>query len=389
MKRLALIAVLFLLTSVSVRAGEFAETKALAEQGNAHAQFELGLMYEAGRSVPQNYVEAAKWYRKASMQGHTGAQSNLAGIYAEGKGLPREDPPVYKYHTSRTKELAYVWFIIAATSGDEIAIKNRDFYAKKHSLKTIDSAQKEAAKIYEQIQQGNTETPVYLIPPSVYLIPPSVNPVPPSSTAVEPVNESSGTCFFVDGFGTAVTNNHVIDGAHAIEVITANGSKSSATIIKASNVLDVAVLATGHQTPKYLTVAENNTLALGQDVFTMGFPVTNLLGDKPKYSEGSISALSGLGDDDSWIQMSTPIQPGNSGGPLVNENGQVVGIVTATAAVEKFFAVTGSLPQNINWAIKAQYARALIPETSSKPQFSNKQEAISHTEKSICRVIAN
>ena len=185
-----------------------------------------------------------------------------------------------------------------------------------------------------------------------------------------------------------MTNNHVISGQSSIEVIAPNGSKSSANIIKASSTLDVAVLATGHQTPLFLTLAENNQIALGQDVFTIGYPVTNLLGDKPKYSEGTISALSGLHNDDSWIQMSTPIQPGNSGGPLVNESGQVVGIVTATAAVERFFAVTGSLPQNINWAIKAEYASALIPQTSTKTRFSNKQEAIAHTEQSVCRVIA-
>jgi S1-C subfamily serine protease len=213
----------------------------------------------------------------------------------------------------------------------------------------------------------------------------STKSAPPSNS---PNGGSSGTCFFVDGFGTAVTNNHVIEGHTNIEVIAANGSKSSATIIKSSKVLDVAILATGHQTPQFLTLAATGTLALGQDVFTIGFPVTNILGDKPKYSEGTISALSGLNNDDSWIQMSTPIQPGNSGGPLVDLNGQVVGIVTATAAVENFFALTGSLPQNINWAIKAEYARALIPDSSSNTHISNKQEAIAHTEKSVCRVIA-
>ena len=198
---------------------------------------------------------------------------------------------------------------------------------------------------------------------------------------------SSGTCFFVDGFGTAVTNHHVVNGSSNIEVVTSDGSKSSAKLIKASDSLDTAVLSTGHMTPNYLSLAKGKSLSLGQDVFTIGYPVTSILGSAPKYSEGTISALSGLRDDDSWVQMSTPIQPGNSGGPLVNHEGQVVGIVTATAAVENFFSVTGSLPQNVNWAIKAEYARPLISSASDSMRFNDKQAAISHTQKSICRVI--
>ena len=55
------------------------------------------------------------------------------------------------------------------------------------------------------------------------------------------------------------------------------------------------------------------------------------------------------------------VQPGNSGGPLINERGNVVGIVTSTAAVEAFYNATGSLPQNINWAVKGAYASLLMP----------------------------
>ena len=80
----------FALASVSVCASEFADIKALAEQGDAHAQFELGMMYEAGQSVPQNHVEAANWYRKAAENGHTGAQSNLGGMYFVGNGSNTE-----------------------------------------------------------------------------------------------------------------------------------------------------------------------------------------------------------------------------------------------------------------------------------------------------------
>ena len=74
-----------------------------------------------------------------------------------------------------------------------------------------------------------------------------------------------------------------------------------------------------------------------------------------------MSSLSGLQGDATFFQISVPIQPGHSGGPLVNEDGNVVGIVTATAAVEAFYQATGSMPQNINWAVKGPYASLLLP----------------------------
>ena len=100
---------------------------------------------------------------------------------------------------------------------------------------------------------------------------------------------------------------------------------------------------------------------IGDDVFTLGFPISDLLGKEVKYTDGSISSLSGLKGDATFFQISVPIQPGNSGGPLVNEKGNVVGIVTATAAVEAFYQATGSMPQNVNWAVKGAYASLLLP----------------------------
>lgn len=196
-----------------------------------------------------------------------------------------------------------------------------------------------------------------------------------------------GTCFFVDSLGTAVTNLHVVERAASIEVVAADGTRSLAKVVKSSSILDIAVLATEIKTPKWLALAPNNSLTLGQNVFTIGFPATNILGDAPKYSEGTISSLRGLHNDESWIQISTPIQPGNSGGPLVDQSGDVVGVVTATVAFEKFFSETGSLPQNVNWAIKADYVRPMIKSNPRVYKSRNKLQIIADTEKSICRVI--
>jgi hypothetical protein len=367
MKRFILIAVLCLLAGVGFGYFDITKIMSLAEQGNAQAQFELGTMYSEGQGIPRSYTKAVKWYQLAAYQGHSGAQNNLGMMYAEGKGVRRN-------YTE-----AYAWVSLVVAKGDTYAIINQRKLAKKLSSQESKQALQRIAQLQAVIQREHPE-PERLPPPVT-----GDQSVPPTRF---PKKVFSGTCFFVDNIGTAVTNNHVIEGHSDIEVVAANGSKSSAVVIKSSNSLDIAVLRTGHQTPQFLTIAPNGSLSLGLDVFTIGYPVTDILGDKPKYTEGSISALSGLNNDDRWMQVSTPVHPGNSGGPLVNDNGQVVGIVSATAAVEKFFAVTGSLPQNINWAIKAEYARAMIPGMSANTNFSTKKEAIAHTEKSICRVIA-
>jgi len=86
------------------------------------------------------------------------------------------------------------------------------------------------------------------------------------------------------------------------------------------------------------------------EVFTVGYPVTDILGEELKFTDGVISSLSGVGDDAAFVQITVPLQPGNSGGPLVNNAGEVVGVVTSTAAVANFVRTVGTLPQNINWA---------------------------------------
>jgi S1-C subfamily serine protease len=107
---------------------------------------------------------------------------------------------------------------------------------------------------------------------------------------------------------------------------------------------------------------------MGDKVFTIGFPVSLVLGKEAKYTEGVVSSISGIKDTSSLLQITVPVQPGNSGGPLVNEKGEVVGIITSSAAILPFVKESGTLPQNINWAVKADYLRPLIelPETERR-----------------------
>ena len=114
-------------------AGDYAtalqEWKPLAEQGDAYAQFNLGLMYVNGDGVPQDYKEAASWFRKAAEQGGAKAQGNLGIMYGTGQGVPQD------------YLLAHMWGNIGSANGDEGGAENREIAAKQMPAEDISKAQ--------------------------------------------------------------------------------------------------------------------------------------------------------------------------------------------------------------------------------------------------------
>ena len=116
-------------------------TKA-AEQGHAYAQYHLGIAYNEGKGVPQDYKQAVKWYKKAAEQGQTSAQFNLGAMYANGHGVPQDN--VY----------AHMWFNLVAASGDELASKNRDITAKTMTTADISEAQSLARECLKKNYKG-------------------------------------------------------------------------------------------------------------------------------------------------------------------------------------------------------------------------------------------
>ena len=111
-----------------------------AEQGDASAQFNLGLMYGKGEGVPENDLEAVKWYRKAAEQGDASAQLNLGFMYAEGRGVPED------------YVLAYAWLNLAAAQRDEVADKNKDKLRPLMTAAQIAQAQELSATLFSRIQ---------------------------------------------------------------------------------------------------------------------------------------------------------------------------------------------------------------------------------------------
>lgn len=172
--------------------------------------------------------------------------------------------------------------------------------------------------------------------------------------------KSCGSGFFITEDGFLVTNDHVVKDAKTVRIKIKSGVLN-ATVIKTDSTRDLALLkVTGKFEP--LSLAEGAELQLGETTFTIGFPNPDIQGVEPKYTDGKISSLKGLQDDSAQYQISVPVQPGNSGGALVDLRGEVVGVVVARLNDMTMLRSIGSIPQNVNYAIKAHVLREFIKQ---------------------------
>lgn len=162
-----------------------------------------------------------------------------------------------------------------------------------------------------------------------------------------------GTGFFFSKDGHIATNNHVIEGAKKITISSA-GKSFEATLVATDEDRDLAILKVDYTPPANLSLS-TGIVKLGDRVFTVGFPRPTSQGKNAKFTEGSVSSLTGIDDAVDQYQISVPIQPGNSGGALVNGKGHVVGIIVSTLNPLKTLANGSSLPQNVNYAVKVEH----------------------------------
>lgn len=185
----------------------------------------------------------------------------------------------------------------------------------------------------------------------------------------------------VDNYGTGwvvapyfvVTNNHVVRESDHVVLIKTNRSELRATVIVRDAVNDLALLRVNDpgKLPPAIPLARHSP-SMGEQVFTIGYPHPEVMGTNPKLTTGIVNALTGMANDPRTLQVSTPLQAGNSGGPLLNMNGEAVGIVTSKLNAMKMFKWTGDIPQNVNYAVKLNYLHALI-ESVNRPGKSSIQ----------------
>ena len=352
-----------------------------ADQGLAMAQLSLGMMYLNGRGVAQNYRQAVSWFQKAADQGDAGAQSNLGVMYANGKGVARNYTEAIKWYRLAAEQgnslgqlflglmywngrgvpendvEAYAWFLLAAANGNELATKDRDILQKTMTPNQIAVGQQQASVLQGKIEDKSklARTPNGQAP----------------SPDIAPSGNGSG--FLIAG-GYVVTCAHVVKDAQRI-VIFYNGTDYPASVARQDAANDLAVLkVSGLNTgaPPLLTTK----VKLGTKVFTLGFPLIDLQGEAVKFTDGTISSLSGPHDSPLYYQISVPVQPGNSGGPLFDQNGNLVGIVAARLNTNTTLAVSGDLSQNVNYAIKSNYLAPLLDTIPNLPVTTRQQAEV-------------
>lgn len=164
----------------------------------------------------------------------------------------------------------------------------------------------------------------------------------------EPALFSSGTGFFANREGVIVTNAHVVGDCRRVEL----GDGRTVSVDYLDRALDIALLQASPSNA-YLHLSEE-ALSLGEKVVALGYPLASILDGGLRVSEGIVSGLTGLRGDSTRFSMTAPIQAGNSGGPILDDRGQVVGVVVSVLAASRVLENGGPLPQNVNFGIRPE-----------------------------------
>jgi S1-C subfamily serine protease len=327
--------------------GPFLRNKAAAEKGDAKAQYNLGVCYANGTGVEHDSVEAVKWFFKAAEQGDAKAQFKLGYSYLKEIGIGRDYVQAYK------------WFRLSSIRGNDLAKAYLPILERAMTRDQIAEAER-LTREFKSHKAGETAEPGIPDSPAV---------------VTDPGPSATGTGFLITNDGFVVTNAHVVKGGKKFQLVTRAGI-IAAKVVKVDSANDLALLR-AEGSFAALPVAPSRTVRLGSTVATVGFPNIGLQGFAPKLAKGEIAALSGAQDDARYFQISVPVQPGNSGGALVDERGNVVGIVSAKLSAKAALETSGALPENVNYAVKSSFLLGFlesVPDVAAKLKEPNTKD---------------
>lgn len=205
---------------------------------------------------------------------------------------------------------------------------------------------------------------------------PESPPLPDSGARVAggdpaPTPSGSGTAFIVSDDGDVLTNHHVIAGCGSLSV-----DGHAATVMAEDTVFDLALLRVDALSGAAPAVFAEAPARLNSDVTVVGYPLSGLLGGL-NVTRGAVTSTKGIGGDGINMQISAPVQPGNSGGPVLNGDGQVVGVVVARLSDSYAIESYGTVPQNVNFAIRGEIAKLFLAQNGVEPVVVEDSAALS------------
>jgi serine protease Do len=209
-------------------------------------------------------------------------------------------------------------------------------------------------------------------------------------------SSSSGSGFFISKLGHVITNQHVVNKCKSVTVGDNANKQVTATIIETDRRNDLALLRISKMTmasagTKSLInklsgavvplatqgLLRSEEVELGEGVLVAGFPFGEIFSNSIKVTKGIVSANRGVGDDTGQFQIDAAVQPGNSGGPIYDNRGNIVGVVVSQLNKLKVAKAIGALPENVNFGIKASTVRQFLNASGLPTKWSNRSKAMS------------
>jgi len=214
----------------------------------------------------------------------------------------------------------------------------------------------------EAMRQGMTAPPTAPSFPLPSVDQQAVAPAAPSAPKpTEQALQSTGTAFFVSEQGHLITNAHVVAGCDALKI-----DGRDVSLIAADDNFDLALIKDTPQESGAVAKFATRPAALNADITVAGYPLTGILSGL-NITRGSVSSLKGPAGDPIRMQISAPVQPGNSGGPAVDAAGHVVGVVVSKLDAKLVAETIGDIPQNVNFAVRGEMAKLFLFQNGVEP----------------------
>jgi len=325
-----------------------------SELGDSEAQNALGELYKQGRGLPKDFEMSARYFAQAAQQGEADGAKNIGLAFARGEGTERNLGQSYFWLSiaamgSTSQFVAQMGPSIAEQMGDPGVL--RDELARSMNTEEIANAQMRVRDWRPTKQIGP--------PPAITSGGRGSEGSVGTSVSGQALKKSgTGTAFLVSNGGHAVTNFHVVDGCTELRV---GGRDGLAKRVTDDTVNDLALIQLPGTVSATAAIAKDATkLRQGEDIVVFGFPLDSVLSSGGNLTPGVVSALTGLGNNTNQLQITAPIQPGSSGSPVMNKKGEVVGVVSMKLSDSKMARSTGSIGQNVNFAVSGQTLKLFL-----------------------------